>query len=46
MQMTILNTTSGPTGGMEMTETGLVNGRTKLLGLLATPIGHSLSPAA
>lgn len=28
-----------------MTEIGLINGRTKLLGLLATPIGHSLSPA-
>jgi quinate/shikimate dehydrogenase len=28
-----------------MTDLGRIDGRTKLLGLLATPIGHSLSPA-
>lgn len=28
-----------------MADSGRINGRTKLIGLLATPIGHSLSPA-
>ncbi|WP_042348105.1 shikimate dehydrogenase [Bacillus massiliigorillae] len=28
-----------------MSDSGRIDGRTKLLGLLATPIGHSLSPA-
>ncbi|MGM9928528.1 MAG: shikimate dehydrogenase [Bacillus sp. (in: firmicutes)] len=28
-----------------MTDLGRIDGRTKLIGLLATPIGHSLSPA-
>ena len=28
-----------------MADLGRIDGRTKLIGLLATPIGHSLSPA-